>query len=259
MIPLFQSHYSVGRSILTLEPSAEIKDNAPVSIFSILKTHGLNELNLYENSFSGWVAAYEQSRKEKVKLRYGIKFTLCQDCKDKSEDSRLTESKIIVWMKNSGGYEDLVRLYSNIYKNPDNFYYIGRGDWKLLKENWTKNLELSIPFYDSFLFNNLMYYKHVAIPDFGNIEPTFLFENLHVLPFDPLILDLVNKYTLANKYKSENTHTSLYYKENDILAYQIFRIVRNRSHSAKKNSINSPNLEHFNSKKFAFETFLNHE
>ena len=54
VIPIFKSHYSLGRSILTLSPSGNPVSDAPVSIFDILLENKIDELFLVEDSFGGF-------------------------------------------------------------------------------------------------------------------------------------------------------------------------------------------------------------
>ena len=67
IIPLFKSHYSIGKSILTLEKSAEITDSSPISIFSIAKKHDLKEITLVEDSISGFIQAYSYAKEMGIK------------------------------------------------------------------------------------------------------------------------------------------------------------------------------------------------
>ena len=46
MIPLFKSHFSIGKSILTLESPDKDKEGGSDSIFSIAKENSLKESSL---------------------------------------------------------------------------------------------------------------------------------------------------------------------------------------------------------------------
>ena len=69
MIPLFKSHYSLGRSILTLEDKDE-KDDYPDSIIQICKENKMKELYLVEDNMSSFLEAYSNCRKNNIKLNY---------------------------------------------------------------------------------------------------------------------------------------------------------------------------------------------
>ena len=121
---------------------------------------------------------------------FGIKFIITKDPANKEDKSKLSDSNIIVWMRNSNGYYDLIKLYTAIHGNPDNYFWnkfefkaFYRGTWKILQDHMTDNLLLTIPFYDSFLHQNLLTYGAMAVPEFGKLNPTFVLEK-HELPFD---------------------------------------------------------------------------
>lgn len=246
MIPLFTSHYSIFRSILTLDEASEIKDNAPVSIFSIAKENNLDQIHLAETSFSGFVQFYKRCKEYKKHGIYGIKLIVCENLDIKDEDSIKTESKVIVWMKNSAGYKDLIKIYTKAAT--DGFYYQPRIDWQHLKRMITENLAVTIPFYDSFIFNNLMVYDSRAVPDFGNYVPALHLED-HQLPFSNRVIELVKNYSIANKLEIINSHSVYYLKDADFKAYCVFRAIGNRS------TFNKPELEYFSSDKFSFEEY----
>ncbi len=256
IIPIFTSDASLGKSILTSDEAKDkIDESLSVSIWAIAKVHDLNPVHVIEDSFVSYIAHYKQSLKLKKQLIFGIKFKIVQDRKDNSEDSVLTESDVVVWMKNSEGYYDLIKLFSAIHSDAENYiwdkyarkaYY--RGDWKLLQEFWTKNLALSIPFYDSFLHNNILKYNHKAVPNFGKIKPTFILER-HDLPFDDIIQDAVINYCKENEYESINGHSIYYYQKEDLRAYQVDRCISART------TYQMPNMEYFSQPTFSFESW----
>ena len=68
VIPLFKSHYSIGRSILTLEKPEDMIQNGPDSIIQIAKEHKLDQVFLIEDSMSGFLQAYKNLQEENIKL-----------------------------------------------------------------------------------------------------------------------------------------------------------------------------------------------
>jgi DNA polymerase III alpha subunit len=225
---ILRTDASISRSILTAWPPEEIKDNSPVSVLSIAKMYNLPY------------------------LIFGVEFNVVEDANDLSPESLLTESKIQVYMKNSAGYKDLIKLYSKANSDRDRFYYNGRLSYSEISEINSDNLMVCVPFYDSFLANNLLKYKSRCIPNFGKIRPIFALEN-HDLPFDDLIRDTVLEYTKNNGYDTVNSHTALYYKRSDIDSYVVFRSINKRSSFAK------PNLSHMSSCHFSVEDWLNNQ
>ena len=246
MIPIFKSHYSYGRSILTIEDEKEIKDGQPVSIVAICATHNLKEVYLAETSMGGFYKSHKVFAKNNINLRFGYQVVCCRDIYDKTEESKLTESKVIVWLRDGGGYADLCRFYTKC--NTDGFYYTGRCDYKMLEDLSPDLLEVSIPFYDSFIHNNILE-SHRCTPEFGNRQLSFHIED-HNLPFDPIIKNGVLKYIGGSAHKIIDSHSVYYYNNDDINAYQVFRCINNRSKFTK------PDLNHFGSDEFSFESYL---
>mgnify|MGYP001204680614 CR=1 FL=1 len=197
-IPLFKSHYSLGKSILTL--SDEDDPSGPDSIIGICKNHNLSQMFLVEDSMSGFLEAYTNSEKNKIQLIYGIRLTICRDMEKKNEQSLSEESKYIIFAKNKNGYKKLIKIYSEAAT--EGFYYVPRFDFDRLKENWDdKSLELCVPFYDSFLFKNCLLSKRV-LPNVDFTEMTF-FEEENNLPFDGLLRRRLRDYTDdGKKYNS---------------------------------------------------------
>jgi DNA polymerase III alpha subunit len=249
IIPIWKSHYSIGRSILTCDKAEnEIVDNKPVSIFSLAKHHNLPEIYLMESSLTGFIEVVESAKDINIPLRFGYQVICCADIEDKSEKSFETEHKLTIWMKNSAAYSSLIKISSKA--STDGFFYIPRIDYKNLKSLWSDDLLLTVNFYDGFIHKNLMTYKSRVVPDFGRIKPTFFIEPLHGLPFDDLITNATLEYCKNNNFEILNTHSIYYYKESDIKAYQVFRCINART------TLNKPNLSFMSSDKFAFETWI---
>ncbi len=254
LYPIFTSHYSIGRSLLVTElftdkeskPITTIDLNSPVSIFNLSIAEKIDDIYLVDNNLSGFISAYKSAGQCGKNFRFGLRLVVCADLTVKDEDSFRTESKVILWALNIEGYKDLMRIYSKAAT--DGFYYIPRTDWKTLNEQLTENVQISIPFYDSFLHNNLLK-DGAVIPLFLKCQPVFNIED-HNLPFDYLIKEAIINYAKNNNYKTINTHQIYYYKSDDSLAYQVFRCIDNRT------NINKPNLEHFGSREFSFESYL---
>lgn len=248
-IPIFTSHFSILRSLLTLDEPEEIIESKPISILSIAKKHNLSEIYLCEqNSFAGFAEAYQNCQKANINLRYGLKLVLCADLTVKDENSLLSEHKVIIWALNTKGLKRLQLIYSRAAT--DGFYYQPRLDCEILKEMWCDDLMLWIPQYDSFIFNNLLYLDRKIIPNLSFTAPIFCIESLHQLLFDNILINQIKEYAQNKFYTIIDTHSIYYYKENDFYAYMCLRCVQNRS------TMNKPNLDHLSSNKFSFETFL---
>jgi DNA polymerase-3 subunit alpha len=246
MIPLFKSHYSLGRSILTLEDKSEV-DDYPDSIIQIAKENKLKELFLVEDNMSSFLEAYTNTRNNNIKLNYGLRITITESIEDKSEESRSKNSKVIIFFKNNEGYSLLTKLYSKASK--EGFYYEPRLDYKILAENWSNDLLLCIPFYDSFIYNNTLK-NFICVPNFSFTKPIVFIEN-NDLPFDVIV-----KNKMLNFIKENNLEVllvkSIYYKnKKDFKSYLTFRCINNRT------TLNKPEIEHMSSDSFSFEEWKN--
>ena len=246
MIPLFKSHYSLGRSILTLEDKDE-KDDYPDSIIQICKENKMKELYLVEDNMSSFLEAYSNCRKNNIKLNYGLRISVTESMSDKSEESKTKSSKIILFFKNKKGYQQLTKLYSIAAK--EGFYYEPRLDYETISKNWTEDLILCIPFYDSFIFNNTLR-NSLCIPQFDFTKPIFFIED-NDLPFDALVKEKALSFAEKNGLKIYKAQSIFYNLREDFKAYLTFRCINNRS------VLNKPNLDHMSSNEFCFESCKN--
>ncbi|MDO7613404.1 MAG: hypothetical protein MUQ75_04130, partial [Crocinitomicaceae bacterium] len=75
MLPLFKSHYSIGKSILTLdEPSETLDiDDGATSIFSLCQSKDLKEVCLVEDSPAGFLQARKASMSHDIHLVFGLR------------------------------------------------------------------------------------------------------------------------------------------------------------------------------------------
>lgn len=246
VLPLFKSHYSIGRSILTLEDE-EKEENQPDSIIDIAKDNKLKEIYLVEDNMTSFLQAYTNTKKYDINLRYGLRITITDDIKDKTEDSRQKNCKFVIFFKNQDGYKNLINIFTTAAK--DGFYYEPRLDYKTLKSLWDeKNLLLAIPFYDSFIFNNTLK-GSVCVPDIEFTKPILFIENNN-LPFEHIVKAKVLNFSKTNNLKTIETKSIYYKNKKDFKAYLTFRCINNRS------TLNKPELQHMTSNRFSFESLL---
>ena len=78
-IPLFKSHYSIGKSILTLENSDGSEESGPDSIIKICKDNSIKELVLVEDCMSGFLQSYVNCLENNIELKFGLRLTFCAD------------------------------------------------------------------------------------------------------------------------------------------------------------------------------------
>lgn len=245
ILPIFKSHYSIGRSILTLEDDLEESVNYPDSIINLAKENSFKELFLVEDNMSSFLQAYTNCKKNNINLRYGLRITITENVNNKTDDSRAKNSKFIIFFRNNEGYKKLIEIFTFAAKN--GFYYEPRVDFAYLKQIWNQDLILAVPFYDSFIFNNLLK-NSLCTPELDFCSPLFFIED-NEMPFDLLIQSKLSEFCKKNNYQTLNTK-SIYYKDRkDFKAYLTFRCINSRS------TLNKPELEHMTSNEFCFESW----
>ena len=244
-IPLFKSHYSLGKSILTLAKAGSSEADEPSSIIDIAKKLSLENLYLVDDSISGFLEAYKSCEDAKINLRFGLRLTVCDDIDNKTAESRDKEHKVIVFIRNSEGYKDLIKI--STVASTNGFYYYPRIDCKILKNLWNENnLSLGIPFYDSYVFKNNLSYS-ICVPDFSFCNPVYFVEDNN-LPFDGILKSKVEEI-VSDKMLAVKSQSIYYENKEDFLAYLTFRCISERT------TLNKPNLEHCSSNEFCAESF----
>lgn len=246
-LPLFKTHYSVGKSILTLNKPTGKEDSYPYSVFDMLIPNKIDTLVLVEDSVSGLLEASKMCKENKVNLVFGLRLSITMDMNAKSEENLKDKAKYIIFAKNYAGYENLIKIWSAAAGA--GFYYEPVIDFKTLKTLWNPlNLKLTVPFYDSFIFMNTLE-SHRHVPDFSFTKPTFLIEE-NGMPFDALVAKKVGEYCDMNDMSRLKAQSIFYKKPSDFLAYVTFRCIHNRT------TIQKPNLEHMSSDEFNFNKWL---
>ena len=122
LVPVFKSHYSLGRSILTLNKPKEFFDEeSSDSVFDICDDCEIKELFLVEDNMAGFLEAYTNAESLKIKLIFGLRLTFCLDHSNKSEEGRANSYKNIIFAKNAAGYKQLIKIYT--FAAQEGFYY----------------------------------------------------------------------------------------------------------------------------------------
>ena len=174
MIALFKTDCSIGRSILTLGAPENTTEESADSIFSIAEEFGLSRLVLVEDSLIGFLEAFKKSKQYGIDLIFGLRLEICNVV----ENEKMPRHKIIIFARNDNGCKILNRIYSLAYAEGD-----GCLSMESVADYWKESdLKLAIPFYDSFIFNNIMTFNSCT-PDFSFTKPIFFYEN-NDLPFD---------------------------------------------------------------------------
>jgi DNA polymerase III alpha subunit len=242
MVAIFKSTFSIGKSILTLDDTE--KDGGPDSILSICEEHKIKNLILVEDSMTGFVTAHNRCKEREINLIFGIRITCCNDV---NEDDN-SDHKIVIFANNDDGCRLLYRIYSYAHTQHE-----GKVDFKFLNSIWNDSVDLVIPFYDSFIYNNNLHLKK-CVPDFSKITPVFWLEE-NGLPFDHLLIAKVQKFASNIGAKCKDVKSILYKNREDVEALQTYKILCNRNFG-KAATLSSPNLNHFGSQEFSFESYL---
>ena len=246
MIPLFKSHYSIGRSILTLDPPNTAKSKEADSILDLAIINKISPIVLLEDSMSGCLEAYTNFTAAKICFIFGLRLFLVNRMDKKDEESLKQQHKIVIFIKNLNGYKRLVKISS--LASIKGFYYEPRIDISNLSSLWSNDdLCLAIPFYDSFIWNNVMY-GHICIPDFNFAKPVFFIEDNN-LPFDSCISHAVRRFA-KDDYAVLESKSIYYAKKIDFINYLAFRCINNRT------TLNEPEVEHCSSNEFCVESFI---
>lgn len=252
MIPIFKSHFSIGKSILTLNPPGSSNEDSADSIFDISQDFSLNKIVLIEDSFMGFPEALKVSSEIDKQLVFGIRFKVRPDL-NSTEDNKSADCthKLIALAKNSEGIKLLNFIYTEAFTKHD-----GWVDFPLLSKFWDNNkLSLCVPFYDSFIFNNLMSFQFCLV-DFSFAKPTFFIEE-NGLPFDSLVKESVLDYCKSNNFPTQKVKSIFYKNKKDFDSFLSYKLICSRSSlSGREVSIEKPNIDHLGSNEFCFESFL---
>lgn len=235
-LPIFTSHYS-RKSILTFDTVADAKKNNKTSIFTICKDFNIERPFIVENSMTGFMEMYKNAQKESIFPRFGLRKEFVSDL---SETGKENAHKVVVFIANTQGYKDLIKLHNRA--NLDNEGYFTKD---LFNSFFTENLQLIIPFYDSYLHQNILMGK-ACIPDFG-VNFAHFIENNN-LPFDTLI---------SNKIEIGVPVQSIFYRQKkEFVTTLAYKCSLNMNNKGKHRTLSNPMFDNYHSDSFAFESFL---
>ena len=143
MIPLFKSHFSSGRSILTLNEPEKQKEGGPDSIISIALENGLKEIYLVEDCLTGFLTAFKNCQKHNIQLKFGLRMQVCNSYESAASSSH----KLILFALNDAGFKDISKIYT--FANTEKESIICNSD---LFSRLTDNILIAVPFYDSYIW-----------------------------------------------------------------------------------------------------------
>jgi DNA polymerase III alpha subunit len=255
MLPLFKSHYSVGKSILTTSPPDKTQKGGPSSIFDIAQKNNLSEVILVEDSLVGFLESKKVADALGIQLIFGLRLSVCDDMhKEVKKGSVECSHKIIIFAKDSLGCGLLNKIYSCAFSTGS-----GSIDFTHLKQLYNpQHLKIAIPFYDSFLFHNLFSYKEPCLLDESFFDPVYFIED-NGLPQDVPTLQAVKSHCSVYSHPIEKVKSIYYENREDFEAYQTYKCICGRGFSSKAKTLDMPNLDHCGSPEFCFESYIENE
>jgi hypothetical protein len=215
-IPLFKSHYSIAKSILTIPKIFEFPEETIIIV---------------EDSMSGFRRAVAESKKTNKKLIFGLRI----DCKQNQSDG---SSKLVFFAKDAEGVKKLRKIYTlaNTGDEGNNFYDLSLG---------LEHLHVVVPFYDSYIYNSLFKFGTFNLDLPPDVE---YFEEDNGHPHDLLLAKKLDEM----KIERTKVKTILYAEHEDVHALQFLKAVEARSGN-RETSIDCPNLEGFCSNRFCYQ------
>jgi DNA polymerase III alpha subunit len=245
MLPLFKSHFSIGKSILTLDDPKKVTEGGSDSVFKIAKDNNLKQVILVEDSLIGFFEAYKRSKEMCIQLIFGLRLSMRNSALPEDEGS---QHKVIVFAKDDIGCKLLNKIYSRAFCTNSGFL-----SYSDLKELWNENsLKLAIPFYDSFIYINNLSFGN-AVPDLSFTKANLFYED-NSLALDYILQEKVKEFSINNDMPMVKVRSIYYNKKSDVKAFMAYKIICNRSFG-KDRSLEKPELPHFCSDKFSFEAW----
>ena len=248
MIPLFKSHYSIGKSILTIDHPDSVASDGADSILNIAQENNLKQVTIVEDSLIGFLQAQKLCAELNIQLIFGLRLNVCHKLSKNKKDNAKCTHKVIIFAKNDSGCKLLNKIYSKAFCDGD-----GIIDSKGLKDLWIEDsLSLAVPFYDSFIFMNTLHFCN-CVPDFSFTSPYFFIEQ-NYLPFDLKMIDKVQSYCDSNNLQSVPVKSIYYKNKEDFEAFQTYKCICNRRY--KQRTLSVPNIDHLASPEFCWESYL---
>lgn len=236
IIPIYRTHASIGKSILTSDLPDDKKDKgSPDSIFELAKECGQKEIFVIETTMTNIFELMKNSIKTDLKLRYGLEFKIG------SEEAWFKHSFLGL---NAEGVRDLMKIYSDSQT-------IGNGfiSFEEFAQINCENLFSLCNFYDGWIHKNLLC--------FGTFMPFFSKEPYYQVESNHLMIDglIESKIKSDSSRKILNTKTILYKNKSDIEAFMVYKLACSNKIGGKRPTIIDPSLDGFSSREFCLEAW----
>ena len=111
-VPLFKTHYSIGKSILTLHPPSRVEKGGADSVIDMALDSGLKQLVLVEDSMHGLLEAKRRCEENTLQIIFGIRNHLGQQYE--VEKGKVPSHKIVIFAKSDDGVKHLYKIYSQV-------------------------------------------------------------------------------------------------------------------------------------------------
>lgn len=227
MIPLFKSTFSIGRSLLRVEDLVDIAQSGDIK-----------KMILVEDNFYGFRIINKAFLNIEVPMVYGVRLPVVQ--------SNLSEkpSKLIFFPKNNKGVAVARNLYTKCFTSAGECLHLstlGKGE--------LDDISVGVPFYDSYIFNNIFHFGLCDISLDGYDH--FYIEESNNHPFDFQISDALKKLNV----KTEKAKSIYYRDKEDFEAFQMYKAICNRK-QGRVPTFSNPRLSDFCSNEFSYESFL---
>ena len=99
MVPLFKTHYSIGKSILTVNDPSRTKEGSSDSVIQIALDNQLDKLVLVEDNFHGFLESKKRCEEHNIQLVFGLRLNICNS----HSDDKNKNHKVIIFAKNDHG------------------------------------------------------------------------------------------------------------------------------------------------------------
>lgn len=246
MIPFIKTDQSIGKSIIQITGRKQASDFP--TVVQIAEDNELKRVYLVDDHPGNLIPAYKELKKKDIQLCFGWRVNFVSYLTVKEEQAT---HKLVIFITSEAGYKKLVKLIT-IAQTTGDFKGTPRLDFNALHDNFHEDMVVCIPFYDSFLSQNLLT-KQICIPDFRGLKP-YVFLESNDLPFDSLIREAAERFAAENNLETVWGKSIYYDERKDLKAFMVKRLM-NRKSFGTGNTIEEPNLDYFCSAEFCMESW----
>ena len=242
MTYLFKTYYSIGKSIIQVNPKGKSSNSSTPNLVDICLKNDITTAVVVDDSMAGIWPIYNTLSEQGINLIFGLRLSFVDDAENKSDNSNKSEHKNIIFIKDFEDYKRLIKISSDAHTKF--FHKLPRVDYNYINDSLSDSMEIAVPFYDSFIFNNLFTFNS-CIPNFGR-KPVFFIEN-HNLIYDDILKQSVVSYASNNQCDTELVRSVYYENPGDFLAWKVRKILAKKG---QRKTIESSNFNNCTSNTF---------